>query len=318
MKDFRGRTAVITGAGSGFGREFARIAAGLEMNVVLADVQQDALDAVAAELEAHGTRVLARKVDVSKADEIEALAAETDSSFGATHLLFNNAGVGSGGLIWENSVRDWEWVLGVNLWGVIHGIRSFVPRMLGAAKKDASYAGHVVNTSSMAGLLNAPNMGIYNVSKHAVVSLTETLYQDLALIEAPIGASVLCPYFVPTGISASERNAPGDVSSEPLSASKRAQQMMSQKAVGSGKVTAVGVAESVFEAIRANRFYVFSHPHALGNVETRMKDIIDIRNPSDPFAARPDVRARLRVAMAMTTDADAASAQGTTRKGDAS
>lgn len=318
MKDFRGRTAVITGAGSGFGREFARIAAGLEMNVVLADVQQDALDAVAAELEARGTRVLARKVDVSKADEIEALAAETDSSFGATHLLFNNAGVGSGGLIWENSVRDWEWVLGVNLWGVIHGIRSFVPRMLAAAKKDASYAGHVVNTSSMAGLLNAPNMGIYNVSKHAVVSLTETLYQDLALIEAPIGASVLCPYFVPTGISASERNAPGDVSSEPLSASKRAQQMMSQKAVGSGKVTAVGVAESVFEAIRANRFYVFSHPHALGNVETRMKDIIDIRNPSDPFAARPDVRARLRVAMAMTTDADAASAQGATRKGEAS
>ena len=211
--------------------------------------------------------------------------------------MFNNAGVGSGGLIWENSIRDWEWVLGVNLWGVIHGIRSFVPRMLAAAKQDANFAGHIVNTASMAGLLNAPNMGVYNVSKHAVVSLSETLYQDLALIEAPIGASVLCPYFVSTGISESERNAPAEVSSEPLSASKRAQQLMSQKAVGSGKVTAIDVAQSVFEAIRGNRFYVFSHPHALGNVETRMKDITGIRNPSDPFAARPEVRTRLRAAM---------------------
>ncbi len=312
MKDFRGRTAVITGAGSGFGREFARIAAGLEMNVVLADVQQDALDAVVQELEASGARVLAHKLDVSKADEIEAMAAATESTFGATHLLFNNAGVGSGGLVWENSVRDWEWVLGVNLWGVIHGIRSFVPRMLAAAKNDASYAGHIVNTASMAGLLNAPNMGIYNVSKHAVVSLSETLYQDLGLIEAPIGASVLCPYFVPTGISESERNAPSDVAGQPASASKRAQQMMSQKAVGSGRVTAAGVAESVFEAIRANRFYVFSHPHALGNVETRMKDIIDMRNPSDPFAARPDVRTRLRAAM------DEEAARGTQDAGEAS
>ena len=297
MKDFRGRTAVITGAGSGFGREFARIAAGLEMNVVLADVQQDALDAVVRELEARGTAVLAHRLDVSNGAEIEAMAAATDARFGATHLLFNNAGVGSGGLIWENSVRDWEWVLGVNLWGVIHGIRSFVPRMLAAAKKDASYAGHIVNTASMAGLLNAPNMGIYNVSKHAVVSFSETLYQDLALVDAPIGASVLCPYFVPTGISESERNAPADISREPLSASKRAQHMMSQKAISSGKVTAAGVAESVFEAIRGNRFYVFSHPHALGNVETRMKDVIEIRNPGDPFAARPEVRTRLRAAM---------------------
>lgn len=297
MKDFRGRTAVVTGAGSGFGREFARIAARLEMNVVLADVQQDALDAVAEELEAAGARILARKVDVSQADEVEAMAVATEASFGATHLLFNNAGVGSGGLVWENSLREWEWVLGVNLWGVIHGIRSFVPRMLAAAKHDDRYAGHVVNTASMAGLLNAPNMGIYNVSKHAVVSLSETLYHDLALIEAPIGASVLCSYFVPTGISASERNAPDDVSSAPSSPSKRAQQMMSQKAVSSGKVTAIDVAESVFEAIRANRFYVFSHPHALGNVETRMKDILGMRNPGDPFAARPDVRTRLRAAI---------------------
>ena len=298
MKDFAGRTAVVTGAGSGFGREFALIAASLDMNVVLADVQQDALDAVAAELTARGARVLARRIDVSRANEVEALAAATDAAFGATHLLFNNAGVGSGGLIWENSVRDWEWVLGVNLWGVIHGIRAFVPRMLAAGRADAAYRGHVVNTASMAGLLNAPNMGVYNVSKHAVVSLSETLYQDLQLVEAPVGASVLCPYFVPTGISDSLRNAPSDVSGEAATASKKAQQLMSQKAVGSGKVTAADVGTMVFDAIRDERFYVFSHPHALGNVETRMKDIAEMRNPTDPFAARPDVRSRLRTTIA--------------------
>jgi len=297
MKDFAGRTAVITGGGSGFGREFAHLASSLEMNVVIADVQEDALDRVKAELEAKGTKVLARRLDVSDGDAVEALARDTDATFGATHLLFNNAGVGSGGLIWENTIRDWQWVLGVNVWGVIHGIRSFVPRMLASGRSDAGYRGHVVNTASMAGLLNAPNMGIYNVSKHAVVSLSETLFQDLALVDAPIGSSVLCPYFVPTGISQSHRNAPADVSGEAPTASKRAQQMMSQKAVGSGKVTAGDVALSVFEAIRDDRFYVFSHPHALGNVEARMKDIVEMRNPSDPFAARPDVRTRLRDAM---------------------
>ena len=298
MKQFAGRTAVITGGGSGFGREFARIAVGLDMNVVIADVQKDALDAVKTELDAKGGRVLAHQVDVSDGDAVEALAVAAEARFGPPHIVFNNAGVGSGGLIWENSIRDWEWVLGVNVWGVIHGLRSFVPRMLAAAKADPAYTGHVVNTASMAGLLNAPNMGIYNVSKHAVVSMTETLYQDLALIEAPIGTSVVCPYFVPTGISDSHRNAPEDVSGEPVSASKRAQQMMSQKAVGSGKVTAADFAATVFEAIEEDRFYVFSHPHALGNVETRMKDIVEMRNPSDPFAARPDVRTRLRTAMA--------------------
>ena len=297
MKDFAGRTAVVTGAGSGFGREFAHVAATLGMNVVAADVQADALAAVTSELEAKGATVLARQLDVANGDAVEALAVDAEAAFGAVHLLFNNAGVGSGGLIWENSVRDWQWVLGVNLWGVIHGVRSFVPRMLAAAEADAAYSGHVVNTASMAGLLNAPNMGVYNVSKHAVVSLSETLFQDLALVDAPIGTSVLCPYFVPTGISQSHRNAPADVAGESASASKRAQQMMSQKAVGSGKVSAADVALSVFDAIREGRFYVFSHPHALGNVETRMKDIVEQRNPGDPFAARPDVRTRLRDAM---------------------
>ena len=133
---------------------------------------------------------------------------QVQQRFGAPHLVFNNAGVGSGGLIWENSVADWQWVLGVNLWGVVHGVRLFTPMMLQAAKQDPSYRGHIVNTASMAGLLAAPNMGVYNVSKHAVVALSETLYQDLQLVSHQVGASVLCPYFVPTGISQSHRNRP--------------------------------------------------------------------------------------------------------------
>lgn len=300
MKKFAGRTAVITGAGSGFGRRFAIIAAQLGMNVVLADIEENALDATCAEIGGRGAKVLTKKVDVSKAGDVEALAASATKAFGAVHLLFNNAGVGSGGLVWENSLSDWEWVLGVNLWGVVHGVRAFVPRMLAAAETDFDYEGHIVNTASMAGLLNAPNMGIYNVSKHAVVSLSETLYQDLALIDAPIGASVLCPYFVPTGITQSHRNAPSALTSEDRTASQKAQQMMSEKAVGSGKVTAVEVARMTFDAIAENRFYIFSHPHALGNVEARMQDIVAIRNPGDPFAARPDVRDKLRAALGQT------------------
>ena len=215
ISDFRNKTAVLTGAGSGFGLECARIGAKLGMHLVLADVQQDALDRAVAETQAAGAHVLGMRVDVSKADQVEALGAATLARFGAPHLVFNNAGVGSGGLIWENSLQDWEWVIGVNLMGVAHGIRVFTPMMLAAAENDAAFQGHIVNTASMAGLLNAPNMGIYNVSKHAVVSMSETLYQDLALVTDQISASVLCPFFVPTGISESHRNRPEGTQASP-------------------------------------------------------------------------------------------------------
>jgi NAD(P)-dependent dehydrogenase (short-subunit alcohol dehydrogenase family) len=297
MKIFKDRVAVITGGGSGFGREFALIGARLGMKLVLADVQQDALDKVKAELEAQGAQVLAMRCDVRHSEEVQALADATMQRFGAVHLVFNNAGVGSGGLIWENTQADWEWVLGVNLWGVIHGVRIFTNLMLECAKKDPAYEGHIVNTASMAGLLNAPTMGVYNVSKHAVVSLTETLYQDLALAEAPIGASVLCPYFVPTGISQSQRNRPDDVASGVATASQKASQAMSDKAVSSGKVTAQEVAEKTFDAIRDAQFYIFSHPAALGNVQERMEDIITQRNPGDPYKAAPHIRDMLRAKM---------------------
>ncbi len=295
MKEFKGKVAVITGGASGFGHEFAKIGARLGMKLVLADIQQDALDRVKAELEAQGVQVLALRCDVRHAAEVQALADAAMARFGAVYLVFNNAGVGSGGLIWENTQADWEWVLGVNLWGVIHGVRIFTPLMLECAKRDPSYQGHIVNTASMAGLLNAPTMGVYNVSKHAVVSLSESLYQDLQLVEAPIGASVLCPYFVPTGISQSHRNRPGDVRNDSKpTVSQQAAQAMSDKAVTSGKVSAEQVAEWTFDAIREQKFYIFSHPGALGNVQTRMEDIVLQRNPSDPYAAAPQVREMLR------------------------
>lgn len=193
----RGDTAVITGAGSGFGLELARLAAQRGMNVVLADVQADALARADAELKAAGVAALPFRLDVSKASEVEALAAATVQRFGVPHLVFNNAGVGAGGLIWEHTLADWEWVIGVNLMGVAHGVRVFTPLMLQAAERDAGYEGHVINTASMAGLVNPPNMGVYNVSKHAVVSLSETLYQDLSLVSEQVHAHVLCPFFVP-------------------------------------------------------------------------------------------------------------------------
>ena len=296
MKTFKGRTAVITGGASGFGREFARIAQRLGMHIVIADVQQDALDKARGEIEASGGSVLALKVDVSKTDQIQSLADATLKRFGVPSLVFNNAGVGgTGGLVWEASSQDWEWVIGVNVWGVVHGTRIFTPLMLEAAAQDASFEGHIINTASMAGLLTAPNMGVYNLTKHAVVALTETLYQDLKLVTGQVSASVLCPYFVPTGIHQSDRNRPSELAREkPPTRSQQIARAMSEKAVTSGKVSAAEVAESVFEAIANNQFYVYSHPKALGNVEQRMRAIVEIRNPPDPFAARPEVGEKLR------------------------
>jgi NAD(P)-dependent dehydrogenase (short-subunit alcohol dehydrogenase family) len=297
IDNFAGKTAVLTGAGSGFGLECARIGARLGMNLVLVDVQQDALDAAAAEMQAAGAQVLARKVDVSSAAQMEQLAAEVAQRFGAPHLVFNNAGVGAGGLVWENSVKDWEWVLGVNLMGVVHGVRVFTPLMLAAAKKDPAWRGHIVNTASMAGLLAPPNMGIYNVSKHAVVSLSETLYQDLSLVTDQVGASVLCPYFVATGINDSQRNRPGGLAGDKPTRSQLIGQAMTDKAVSSGKVTAAEVAQKVFDAVAANQFYIYSHPKAIGAVQPRMQDILQARNPTDPFADKPELGAQLRAAL---------------------
>jgi NAD(P)-dependent dehydrogenase (short-subunit alcohol dehydrogenase family) len=297
MKTFAGRTAVITGAGSGFGLEVSRAAAARRMKVVMADVQQDALDRAAAEIRALGAEVLAQRVDVAHAAEVEALGEATRERFGAPHFVFNNAGVGAGGLIWENTAADWAWVLGVNVMGVAHGLRVFTPLMLEAASMDPSYEGHIVNTASMAGLVNPPNMGVYNASKHAVVSISETLYHDLNLVTDQIGASVLCPFFVPTAIGESQRNRPQALAAGEPTRSQLIGRAMNDRAVGSGKVSAADVARFVFEAIEERRFYIYSHPKALSSVQTRLEDVVQARNPSDPFAARPEIGVELRAAL---------------------
>ncbi|MGF6466464.1 SDR family oxidoreductase [Paraburkholderia youngii] len=299
METFNGKTAVITGAGSGFGREFARLGAQLGMSLVLADVQRDALEATASELEASGAPVTARCVDVSQGEQVEALADVAFAEFGTVHLLFNNAGVaGRGGLMWESGVKNWEWILGVNLWGVIHGVHAFTPRMIDAARQDPSYRGHIVNTASMSGLLNPPLMGPYNASKHAVVSLSETLYHDLALASAQVRCSVLCPSFVPTAITLSDRNRPTEyVDDVPLSASQRAAQAMTEDGVNSSRVSAEQVARMTFEAIRDDRFYIYSHPNRLAGIAARMSDLLEQRNPSDPLTGLPEVRAKLETAV---------------------
>ncbi len=303
ITDFNHKTAVLTGAGSGFGLECARIGAKLGMNLVLVDVQQDALDKATVEIQAEtakfGGHVMSFCLDISKANEVEAMGQAVFAKLGAPHFVFNNAGVGAGGLIWETTLKDWEWVLGVNVMGVAHGVRVFVPMMLEAAKKDPAYQGHIVNTASMAGLLNAPNMGVYNVSKHAVVALSETLYQDLKLVTDQISASVLCPFFVATGISQSHRNKPGEFANSDAKPTKSQLigQAMSDKAVGSGKVSAADVAQKVFDAVANDQFYIYSHPKALASVQTRLEDIVQIRNPTNPFAGKPEIGEALKAAL---------------------
>ena len=289
------KTIVITGAASGFGLEFARLGATRGYNIVMADVEQGALDVAAAEIAATGVQVMAQRVDVSKHEQVEALAVATHARFGAPHWVFNNAGVGSGGLIWENTLKDWEWVMGVNVMGVVYGVKAFTPMMLERAKVEPDYRGCIVNTASMAGLLSAPTMGVYNVSKHAVVTLSETLYQDLKLVTDQVTAAVLCPYFVATGIANSHRNRPNDMKNDTgPTLSQLVAQAQSSKAVNSGKVTPAEIAERVFTAIDTGQFYIFSHPQALGNVATRMTDIVEMRVPTDPFAERPDIGALLK------------------------
>ncbi|MCK9687384.1 SDR family oxidoreductase [Scleromatobacter humisilvae] len=296
---WQGRTAVITGAASGFGLETSRLAAQRGMNVVMADVMDGPLAAAVKEIEALGAQVLPFRCDVRNAAEIEAMGAATLARFGAPHLVFNNAGVGAGGLIWEHSARDWDWVMGVNVMGVAHGVRVFTPMMLAAEKADPAYSGHIVNTASMAGLVNMPNMGVYNVSKHAVVSLSETLYQDLRLVSDRVHAHVLAPYFVPTGIAHSERARPDDAQEDGRQAttSQRVAQGLIEKAVAGGRVTAADVAQFVFDALEAGRFYIYSHPKALAPVGTRAEDILATRNPTDPYRERPELGEQLRAAL---------------------
>lgn len=280
MKEFQGKVAVITGGASGLGRAMAERFAREGMRIVLADVEPDALARAEAEMKAAGAQVIGVRTDVSKAAEVEALAQKTIAAFGAVHLVANNAGVAPLGNAWENSVADWEWTLGVNLWGVIHGVRVFTPIMLAQGGEA-----HIVNTASVSGLISPPGSAMYNVTKHAVVTLTETLYHDLALKQARIGCSVLCPAYVPTGIIDSERNRPAPLRNpaQEKTAEQQAREALLRKAVTSGKRSAADVAEKVYEAVRDGRFYILTHPRIKPSIQWRMEDILQERNPTNPM-----------------------------------
>ena len=282
MKELRDRVAVVTGGASGMGRAIADRFAAEGMKVVLADVEQEALTRAEAEIRARGALVASKRTDVSRAEDIEALARFTIDTFGAVHVLCNNAGIGIGGaMAWQQSVHDWEWVLGVNLWGVIHGIRVFTPLML--AQGDEC---HIVNTASGAGLHARPGLTMYSVSKHAVVALSESLYGELRLADAKIGVSVLCPAVVNTRIGESERNRPAELRNTG-DLGDAGEKMQNMERAFRAILAATGippddVAAAVVDAIRHDTFYIITHEETRVRVRARMDDILLGSNPTPP------------------------------------
>lgn len=277
MKDFQGKVAVITGAASGIGRALAERCAREGMKVVLADVEPGALADVEASLHADGGTARAVQTDVTQASDVEALARKALEAFGAVHLLCNNAGVATNGTIWESSLTDWEWVIGVNLWGVIHGVRTFVPIMLA---QDTEC--HVVNTASLSGLLSFPRGGAYAVSKHGVVTLSETLHHELAERGGKVKVSVLCPGLVQTRIVDCARNRPARLAATAPLGPVEAAGWESLRQQMQTSMPPAQVAEEVFRALREERFYILTHPEGKDWIRTRMEDILQERNPTLP------------------------------------
>ncbi|QLG95442.1 SDR family NAD(P)-dependent oxidoreductase [Pseudomonas yamanorum] len=293
MKQMKGGVAVVTGGGSGLGKAIAEAAARREMKVVLVDVQADVLEQTVQELRSQGAEVIGVATDVSDAAAVQALANRAEQHFGPVNLLFNNAGVATGGLVWENTEKDWEWLLGVNLKGVVNGVRCFTPRMLAAAAADANYQGCIINTASMAGLLTAPGMGIYSVSKHAVLALSECLYHDLALVTRQLQTAVLCPSYVTTNIGESQRNRPTQLANgEAPTKSQVATRAGTQKDLDNGAISADDVAEITFKAIESGTFYIFPSPEVLPLVKVRTEHILDGTNPNLPYEQVPVLKER--------------------------
>jgi NAD(P)-dependent dehydrogenase (short-subunit alcohol dehydrogenase family) len=274
MRELRGKVVVVTGGASGIGRALAERFAAEGAKVALADVEPGALDEAAAALRGRGTAVLAVPTDVSKAEQVQALCDRTVAEFGRVDVVCNNAGVAVSGPTWEHTLADWEWVLGVNLWGVIHGVRTFVPVMLRQGGE-----GHIVNTASVAGLISNPFMSIYNVTKHGVVTLSETLHKELGMLGAPIKVSVLCPGFVQTRILDAERNRPAALQNPGNTVQNTQFEDMARAAIAAGLPPAEAAAR-VVDAVKNERFYVLTHPEFAPRVRERMEDILEGRNPA--------------------------------------
>jgi NAD(P)-dependent dehydrogenase (short-subunit alcohol dehydrogenase family) len=272
MEDLQGKVAVITGGASGIGRAVAERAAAEGMKVVLGDIEE-----AENELTAQGVEALGVVTDVADVVSVRALRDRALDRFGAVHVVHNNAGVGLGGPIWEVSEEDWRWILGVNLWGVIHGVATFVPLFI------AQGEGHVVNTASIAGLTTAPFLGPYNATKQAVVAVSETLFKDLQAVGAPVGVSVLCPGFVQTRIAESNRNRPPWAPDHEVDGAGDLRSAV-QSMVDGGIPPAV-VADRVIDAVRTNTFYILTHPELDVAVKTRFDDILQGRSPSPTLIA---------------------------------
>jgi NAD(P)-dependent dehydrogenase (short-subunit alcohol dehydrogenase family) len=274
MRELKHKVVIITGGASGIGRALADRFAAEGSKVVLADIEPKALEEAAAALRAGGTTVLAVPTDVSKPEQVQALCDRTVAEFGRVDVVCNNAGVAVSGPAWEHTLADWEWVLGVNMWGVIHGVRTFVPVMLRQGGE-----GHIVNTGSVAGLTSNPFMSVYNVTKHAVVTLSETLHKDLGLLGAPIKVSVLCPGFVHTRILDAERNRPAHLQNATPAEHDPQLEEMARAAITAGLPPAEAAAQ-VVDAVKHERFYVLTHPEFAARVRERMEDVLEARNPS--------------------------------------
>lgn len=281
MRELKGKVAVVTGAASGIGRAMAERFAREGMKVVLADVEEKPLAEARDTVARAGAEALAVRTDVSRWEDVEALARRTFDAYGAAHVVCNNAGIGAGGLTWELSEADWQWVLGVNLWGVVHGIRAFVPRMIRQGE------GHVVNTASIAGLISAPGMGPYCASKHAVVAISECLHHDLTVAAGgKVKVSVVCPAWVKTNIADAERNRPASLPRRAGAERGPQEQMLEsllRQAVASGIPPEV-VADKVLRAVVEERFWVLTHPKTKAAVEKRTRGILDDALPEfDPM-----------------------------------